>query len=61
MNHIEPNDNARNPEQNSERIRDLPRINSDELFKGAREVKLFHGCEEYRLRITKNQKLILTK
>jgi len=36
-------------------------INSDDLFKDAREVKLFHGCEEYRLRITKKQKLILTK
>ena len=39
----------------------VPMLNSDELFKGAREVKLFHHCEEYRLRITRNEKLILTK
>lgn len=61
MNHIEPKDNLKNPKQKGENIRIVPSISSDELFKGAREVKLFHGCEEYRLRITKNQKLILTK
>lgn len=61
MNHVEPKDNLRKPEQKTVKVRDLPRISSDELFRGGREVKLFHGCEEYRLRITKNQKLILTK
>jgi hemin uptake protein HemP len=31
------------------------------LLDGAREVRLFHGKEEYRLRLTRNNKLILTK
>jgi len=61
MNRSEPNDSLRNAEPKPARVRVMPVINSDELFKGTREVKLFHGCEEYRLRITKNQKLILTK
>jgi len=61
MNRSEPNDSLGNAEPKPAKVRVMPVINSDELFKGAREVKLFHGCEEYRLRITKNQKLILTK
>ena len=39
----------------------VPVLDTDELFKGGREVKLFHHCQEYRLRITRNEKLILTK
>jgi hemin uptake protein HemP len=34
---------------------------SDELFHGAREIVIRHGREEYRLRITRSGKLILTK
>ena len=34
---------------------------SDELFDGARELVIRHGREEYRLRITRSGKLILTK
>ena len=34
---------------------------SDDLFHGAREVVIRHGSEEYRLRITRSGKLILTK
>ena len=33
----------------------------ESLFAGAREVKLSYGEQEYRLRITRNSKLILTK
>ncbi len=33
----------------------------ESLFAGAREVKLTYGEQEYRLRITRNSKLILTK
>ena len=62
MNHSDQNDNLGTAEPKPAKVRAMPAINSDELFiKGAREVKLFHGSEEYRLRITKNQKLILTK
>ena len=60
MNRIEPKGSSVNSLHQGEIVR-LPAIKSDELFKGAREVKVIHGCEEYRLRITRNQKLILTK
>ena len=33
----------------------------EQLFDGFREIRLFHGCKEYRLRLTRNDKLILTK
>ena len=32
-----------------------------ELFRGTREVRLRHDGQEYRLRLTKRNKLILTK
>ena len=37
------------------------RLSSESLFQGSRELCIAHGCEEYRLRITKQGKLILTK
>lgn len=36
-------------------------IDAEQLFGGLREVRLRLGAEEYRLSITRNQKLILTK
>jgi hemin uptake protein HemP len=36
-------------------------VRSDELFHGEREVVIVHREEEYRLRITRAGKLILTK
>ena len=45
----------------SRKAQTVPMFNMEDLFKGGREVKLFHHCQEYRLRITKNKKLILTK
>jgi hemin uptake protein HemP len=41
--------------------RQLTRIHIIDLMQGAREVILLHEGEEYRLRITKAGKLILTK
>jgi hemin uptake protein HemP len=38
-----------------------PPILSDNLLRGAREVIILHGGEAYRLRLTRNDKLILTK
>ncbi len=38
-----------------------PHLQSAALFAGAREVIIEHGTEEYRLQITKQGKLILTK
>lgn len=39
----------------------MPRLRSDALFAGSRELVIEHGGEEYRLRITSKGKLILTK
>jgi hemin uptake protein HemP len=36
-------------------------IASEDLFDRARELVIRHGAEEYRLRITRANKLILTK
>jgi len=38
-----------------------PRLHSAELFGTAREVVIDHAGEEYRLRLTRQGKLILTK
>ena len=37
------------------------RVDSQHLLKGGRELFIAHGGEEYRLRLTRNDKLILTK
>jgi hemin uptake protein HemP len=37
------------------------RVHSTALFRGDREVVIVHGSQQYRLRITKADKLILTK
>ncbi len=39
----------------------LPVIDSARLFATGREVRIRHAGEEYRLRLTSNNKLILTK
>ncbi len=40
----------------------VPALDIEQLFvDGFREIRLFHGSEEYRLRLTRNDKLILTK
>jgi hemin uptake protein HemP len=36
-------------------------ISSEELFNGQQEIIILHAGEEYRLRITSNNRLILTK
>ena len=38
-----------------------PTVTSTDLFRGGREIVIRHGGEEYRLRITRTGKLILTK
>jgi hemin uptake protein HemP len=39
----------------------VPRLDTDTVFGAGREVILVHRGQEYRLRITKAGKLILTK
>lgn len=38
-----------------------PRLHSKELFGSAREIVIEHAGDEYRLRLTRQGKLILTK
>lgn len=38
-----------------------PTVMSADLFQGGKEIVIRHGSEEYRLRITRAGKLILTK
>lgn len=38
-----------------------PRVSSVQLLGGAHEVLIEHAGQEYRLRLTRNDKLILTK
>ncbi|HEY6546238.1 MAG TPA: hemin uptake protein HemP, partial [Dokdonella sp.] len=38
-----------------------PSVDSRRLLGGARELLIRHGTEDYRLRLTRNDKLILTK
>jgi hemin uptake protein HemP len=40
---------------------DANRIDSRDLFIGTRELTIAHGSETYRLRLTAQNKLILTK
>lgn len=37
------------------------KLNTNDLFDGETEITIEHKSEEYRLRITSNDKLILTK
>lgn len=39
----------------------LPQLQSQHLFAYGREIRILHEGEEYRLRLTRNNRLILTK
>jgi hemin uptake protein HemP len=54
---VSASDPARHVEPTSRR----PIVRSEQLFGGEREIIIKHGDEEYRLRITRADKLILTK
>ena len=45
----------------SARMDETPCFHSRELFCGRREVRIEHAGQTYRLRITRRNKLILTK
>jgi hemin uptake protein HemP len=52
------------PASEERRIHDAvarPTVRSTDLFQGRKELVIRHGSEEYRLRITRAGKLILTK
>lgn len=39
----------------------IPMLHSEHLFSMGREIRILHEGEEYRLRLTRNNRLILTK
>ena len=42
-------------------VQTLPMLHSNHLFSMGREIRILHEGEEYRLRLTRNNRLILTK
>jgi len=54
-------DNPAKIPEASEAVPAAVRIASSELFRGRRDVVIVHRGQEYRLHITKTDKLILTK
>ena len=51
----------RSPDESGQRTFPPVIIPTDSLFRGNQELLINHNGEHYRLRITKNGKLILTK
>jgi len=49
------------PVESAQRSSPPVTIRADHLFQGGQEILISHKAETYRLRITKNGKLILTK
>lgn len=47
--------------RNNEVQQHLPMLHSNNLFALGREIRIMHEGEEYRLRLTRNNRLILTK
>lgn len=45
----------------TENTHSLPMLHSNNLFALGREIRIMHAGEEYRLRLTRNNRLILTK
>lgn len=50
-----PRRDAPEPRENA------PRLHSDDLFRGNRRLIIEHAGEDYCLRLTRNERLILTK
>ena len=60
--HLTPVAGERDAARRGERSPSKPRrVRIEDLLGGGREVIIEHGNEEYRLRMTSNSKLILTK
>lgn len=53
--------NSRQGQAASARCLHVPVVQTQELFGSFQEIRIQHRGDEYRLRITRNQKLILTK
>ncbi len=57
----QPPPSIRAPAESGQRTFPSGIIQTDSLFQGSQEILISHNGEHYRLRITKNGKLILTK
>jgi hemin uptake protein HemP len=55
------NDSPVKPPPESQNVAQTPVFDVRELLAGGREVIIIHAGERYRLRVTANDKLILTK
>jgi hemin uptake protein HemP len=51
----------RSPDERSPVRQEPAVLTSEALFAGRREITIRHGTEQYRLRLTRMNKLILTK
>lgn len=49
------------PRRATPRLPAQPRLKSEDLFRGTHELIIEHQGQEYRLRLTRNDKLILNK
>ena len=58
---IEPTSTPRPARRTEQRNAQPPAVSAELLFCGAKEIVIRHQGDEYRLRITRNDKLILTK
>ena len=47
--------------RHTEAAQSFPMLHSNHLFALGREIRILHAGEEYRLRLTRNNRLILTK
>lgn len=47
--------------RNNDVAHSLPMLYSNNLFSLGKEIRIMHAGEEYRLRLTRNNRLILTK
>lgn len=63
MSHPDGADRARDEVQDSGPVPPgvPPEVSSEALLRGQREITILHAGDRYRLRITANDKLILTK
>lgn len=49
------------PHSSQSPLQSLPRLRSEDLFRQGHELIIEHQGQEYRLRLTRNDKLILNK
>lgn len=61
MNPSQPDDNPNQPAQQPLPCEKTAVISSRDLLQNSKEIRIVHGDDVYRLRLTRQNKLILTK